>query len=719
MLVAYTTRAQNTPTQRPLLEPNALEFDEHGKMVPATLPHIYRWAFRHQNALEEVSDQVLSTRTSGSFRQNLRFELGITQADFVVFQSAARRYGMKEKEIKARSAAVAKADRAQHSNNPALSLKARTAVQALLAEEEEALNSELAAMKAALSPGSVTALDRRVVHDYAKTFLPAQEKTGEPAAPAPKPQPDVTPRGPATAAGEAWQSWHETRGRVKIKLPTWPGPEMTLAQANKIPLDLHGFAVTRIVVEWRFYELLREGQAGGVSEEVPLQQESDGSTYVNFVPVRVGKLNFGILVDFADGGFDEDRLQVNVDRLPDQPPDRLILSLGTDSTRRAGTLAFDLSPQSNRRLLTPVAFYKGISSPIPLIPAPSPIQSRLSYTIIPRKNQASPIVFDPNTGEVKAERLGQALLKVTLDNHAAYACMDVMQDVRKSIQRSNCSDFLPPDLAEPIDKSTYFEKRAAPPAAGEAQQNLHITEGRVKIKLPTTEMAVAQANRVPLDLHGSTVTQISVEWRFPEVARDGQYSWVSSEEALQQESDGSAYVNFVPVRMGKLELRILVYFADGGIDDDNLEVNIDRLPDQSPERLILSFAPGFIRRVGTLGFDLSPQANRKLLTPVAFYKGVDSPIPLIPAPSPIQSRLSYTIIPRKNQPSPIVFDPNTGEVKAERLGQALLKVTLDNHAGYACIDVMQDVRKSSQRSNCSDFLPPDLAEPIDKSTYPI
>jgi hypothetical protein len=272
-------------------------------------------------------------------------------------------------------------------------------------------------------------------------------------------------------------------------------------------------------------------------------------------------------------------------------------------------------------------------------------------------------------------------------------------------------------LKEPIDKSFYMEKQAAPPAAGQAPQNWHTTEGRVKIKVPTTEMAVAQANKLSLDLHGFSVSQISVAWRFLEKDRDGRYSWVSSEEALQQESDGSAYVNFVPVRMGKLELRVLVYFADGGIDDDSLEVNVDRLPDQPPERLTLSFAPDFTRRVGTLAFDLSRQANRRLLTPVAFYKGVDLPIPLIPAPSPIQSRLSYRIIPRKNQAAPIVFDPNTGEVRAEGLGQALLKVTLGNHSAYACMDVTRDVRQLMQRSNCSDFLPPDLTEPIDKSTY--
>src|SRR5437899_234996 len=60
--------------------PNALEYDEHGKVVPATLPHMYRWAFRTQNALEEQSDKRLSKGiTTGSVRDALRFRFEMTE----------------------------------------------------------------------------------------------------------------------------------------------------------------------------------------------------------------------------------------------------------------------------------------------------------------------------------------------------------------------------------------------------------------------------------------------------------------------------------------------------------------------------------------------------------------------------------------------------------------------------------------------------------------
>ena len=170
-LAVCTMRGQDTPAQRPLLEPNALELDEHGNLVPATLPHIYRSMFLEQNALVEESDKLLKKGiTTGSVRHVLWYKLGMKEADSAVFESAALRYAKKEKEINGREAAIRKADWALHPNTWALTPKARTAVHALLAEREEILNNELATMKAGLSASSAAALDRAVVHHYAKSF---------------------------------------------------------------------------------------------------------------------------------------------------------------------------------------------------------------------------------------------------------------------------------------------------------------------------------------------------------------------------------------------------------------------------------------------------------------------------------------------------------------------------------------------------------------------
>jgi hypothetical protein len=63
-----------------------------------------------------------------------------------------------------------------------------------------------------------------------------------------------------------------------------------------------------------------------------------------------------------------------------------------------------------------------------------------------------------------AERIGFSRRGHILMGSMKCTCMDVMRDTSEFFQRSNCSDFLPPDLTEPIDKSFYIEKWVAPPA---------------------------------------------------------------------------------------------------------------------------------------------------------------------------------------------------------------------------------------------------------------
>jgi hypothetical protein len=268
--------------------------------------------------------------------------------------------------------------------------------------------------------------------------------------------------GQESAVGGAQPEPHAEEGRLKINLPT---VEMTAAQDNKIPLDLHGYAVKSIMADWKFSQPGVEGAVIAEPEELSLQHAPDGGAYVNFVPIRLGKLQLRIAVDFEDGGYDQESVEVNVDRLPDRAPERFILTFPLERAnhiRKAGTLHLDLSPQFDRVSVTPAAFYKGFASPIYLTPTPSPLRSDIAVAVIPRKNQASPIAFDPWTGEVKAVRLGQALIKVTLRGKSAYSCVDVMRDRREFNERSDCKDFLPAGLTEPIDEPLQMPKAAQP-----------------------------------------------------------------------------------------------------------------------------------------------------------------------------------------------------------------------------------------------------------------
>jgi hypothetical protein len=276
----------------------------------------------------------------------------------------------------------------------------------------------------------------------ASPHVPAQKAPGLPPAAIAKqtPQPRVT------------------EGRIRINLPS---QEMTIAQTNKIPLDLHGYAPDRILVGWKFSEPSIESETIAEPEETQLQHAPDGSTYVNFVPIRLGKLMLRIYVAFKDGGFDTNSVGVNVDRLPAQVPRRLILAdplVTINFQRKAGTLHIAMAPRTSKELLIPVAFYNGIDSPVPFYPIPASLLGDIQFSVIPRKDQAPPISFNPATGDLEPIQPGQALVKATVRGKSAYACVDVMKDLDEWSERSSCEDFLPPDLTEPIDKPMHTPK---------------------------------------------------------------------------------------------------------------------------------------------------------------------------------------------------------------------------------------------------------------------
>src|SRR5271168_4223096 len=145
-----------------------VEYDNSGHLVPATLPHMYRYAFRAVHDLEEA------TKGQGpgkSARPGLRYELGLSEADFEIFEDSAIRFGQRDKDIRKQIAAIAKADWPRHPGNWVLSQKARTQVHALLAKGEDDLANELVTLKAGLSPQSAVALDARVTRLYAITLV--------------------------------------------------------------------------------------------------------------------------------------------------------------------------------------------------------------------------------------------------------------------------------------------------------------------------------------------------------------------------------------------------------------------------------------------------------------------------------------------------------------------------------------------------------------------
>ena len=149
-----------------------LEYDYCGNLVPATLPHMYRYAFRLVNSLEKAAKQQGSESDPGkSMTPGLRYQLGLSEADFVVFEDSAIRFGVKEEAFNKQLAPIREADRAQHpDSHRSLSESARAANRGVIREREEALSKEFDDLHARLTPSHAKALDEHVLDLYTRTL---------------------------------------------------------------------------------------------------------------------------------------------------------------------------------------------------------------------------------------------------------------------------------------------------------------------------------------------------------------------------------------------------------------------------------------------------------------------------------------------------------------------------------------------------------------------
>jgi hypothetical protein len=150
-----------------------LEYDYCGSLVPATLPHMYRNVFRTVNSLEKVTKQQEIENDPGkSVQTSLRYELGLSDADFAVFDDSATRFGAKEEAFDKQLAAIREADRARHpDSHGVLSESARLANRALIRNREAALSKEFDDLHARLAPDHARALDEHVVAFYLRGLI--------------------------------------------------------------------------------------------------------------------------------------------------------------------------------------------------------------------------------------------------------------------------------------------------------------------------------------------------------------------------------------------------------------------------------------------------------------------------------------------------------------------------------------------------------------------
>jgi hypothetical protein len=172
-----STPAQETlqPAQQPL------EYDYCGSLVPATLPHMYRYAFR---LLYKPKKDI--PMYAESARATLKYHLHLTDAELQLFADSAVRFDDRDDaDFSQRLAAIREADHAQHpDSHGVLSESARKANRAVIREREQVLVQNVDDLRAHFAPKRVKEIDAEVVNLYANslTVPPSAPRASTPCA---------------------------------------------------------------------------------------------------------------------------------------------------------------------------------------------------------------------------------------------------------------------------------------------------------------------------------------------------------------------------------------------------------------------------------------------------------------------------------------------------------------------------------------------------------
>ncbi|HTV82622.1 MAG TPA: hypothetical protein VME18_08225 [Acidobacteriaceae bacterium] len=95
--------------------------------------------------------------------------------------------------------------------------------------------------------------------------------------------------------------------------------------------------------------------------------------------------------------------------------------------------------------------------------------------------------------------------------------------------------------------------------------------------LPLTEpLKLEEANRIPLILYGGRVysTFMTVSY-FDDKGELGPQAAAGS-VTVHYDGSGHAYIEVTPERVGKVQLRVSVFFNDGTMDAENLDGDVSR-----------------------------------------------------------------------------------------------------------------------------------------------
>ena len=255
--------------------------------------------------------------------------------------------------------------------------------------------------------------------------------------------------------------------------------------------------------------------------------------------------------------------------------------------------------------------------------------------------------------------------------------------VTKSKQRSAIWMLLVGSAVCAVFLLSKAQKPSGVPNSRQSQTDdfdLHLASGRLIVHSPAHPLRLGEKNPIEITLKDPHVLCLEYGYRegFPGFGDDEDDGGRGC-TPVQRRLGGSTYIDVVPTELGKKKLHFEVAFADHAVEQETVQVTV--VPSHPPLRLYVGTN---VQIVGA-PIEYFTVGEYEKIRVEADFAGLD--LPDIPVPVPDKD-VKYRVIQTKGEPA-IRFDSSTGEIDAERLGDALIEISYAGARQTYCVMVRE------------------------------
>ncbi len=348
-----------------------------------------------------------------------------------------------------------------------------------------------------------------------------------------------------------------------------PGPPLQAAQPNELRLILAGPPLKCIGIEQR--EPGSQGPLAQTDRLVPVLHHADGTPYVLFTPILLGKVGVNLNAFFPDGGISSLRSTVDVIP-PARDPALLMIQVGGLPGRDNDLFRLGLSDPrwkstapAHWEYLYPAAYYTDFSLPVTID------RGFLHFHV--KQPPDNPVIELNQDGGMRPLRAGEALLETTFGNITRETCIQV-RDTTSFGDNSRCDSLRAPRLPTPLD-TTW----AANPDGLASHIGVYsFFTSQLKVEAPNHPVEIGQPIEIPLLLGGGKIRSINFQQKAAGSNASIPSNWPPDDHSTRanlgwgpakiiRDEGSSKLIQLTPILIGEETVSISVSFEDGGFDE--------------------------------------------------------------------------------------------------------------------------------------------------------